>query len=95
MNASLLFGASVVVVALVVAPRATAGDIEGRLQDFGTRSAPVTLEELEMSQPFTERIVIPILQAIAKGTNRLTPKQATEKATKWAVAGIGILMCCH
>ncbi|MBN1977289.1 MAG: type II secretion system F family protein [Anaerolineae bacterium] len=52
--------------------------LEERLAQFGTLERPPTLEEIEMSQPFSERILLPVLRAVAQFTSRFTPRQSME-----------------
>jgi tight adherence protein C len=52
--------------------------LEERLAQFGTLERPPTLEEIEMSQPFSERIMLPVLRAIAQFASRFTPRQSME-----------------
>lgn len=58
--------------------RRPAVTLEERLAQFGTLERPPTLEELEMSQPFIERIVLPILRVVAQFVTRFTPKRSVE-----------------
>lgn len=37
------------------------GDIQVRLEEFAGRTTPLTLEEIELSQPFSQRIMRPML----------------------------------
>lgn len=41
-----------------------------------------SLEEIELSQPFSERILIPIIRRIGEISTRFTPQKALEDATK-------------
>jgi len=52
--------------------------VEERLAEFATLERPPTLEEIEMSQPFTERVLLPILRKLAEFASRFTPKSMTE-----------------
>jgi tight adherence protein C len=52
--------------------------LEDRLAQFGTLERPPSLEEIEMSQPFTERIVLPVLRGVAGFITRFTPKRSVE-----------------
>jgi len=52
--------------------------LEERLADFGTLERPPTLEEIELSQPFSERVLLPILANVAEFAMRLSPRQSTE-----------------
>jgi tight adherence protein C len=49
-----------------------------RLEEFASRASPLTLEEIELSQPFGERIVQPILRGLASFVTRFTPAQTVE-----------------
>lgn len=52
--------------------------IEDRLAEFGTLERPPTLEELELSLPFSERIVLPALRKLAAFAARFTPARTLE-----------------
>jgi hypothetical protein len=53
------------------------GELVGRLAETSKR-ADITLEEIELSQPFTERVIIPILRKLGIKTQ---PQERTEKDT--------------
>ncbi len=56
-------------------------DLQSRLEEYASRSdAPVTLEEIELSQPFSERIIRPILVNLSKAASKLSPAKAREAA---------------
>lgn len=57
------------------------GDIQSRLEEYAGRTeltAPLTLEELELSQPFSKRIIQPILRSLAQFFSRLSPSKSKE-----------------
>jgi tight adherence protein C len=58
-------------------PRQDAVSIEERLSQFAER--PKTLEELELEQPFNERVIKPILAGLTRFASKLTPSQSAEK----------------
>jgi tight adherence protein C len=58
-------------------PRQDAVSIEERLTQFAER--PKTLEELELEQPFNERVIKPILAGLTGFASKLTPSQSAEK----------------
>ncbi|HMA34644.1 MAG TPA: type II secretion system F family protein [Chloroflexia bacterium] len=60
-----------------LAPSGEAASIESRLSSFAER--PRSLEELELEQPFRERIVKPMLGNLARLFGRLSPGQSTER----------------
>jgi tight adherence protein C len=51
--------------------------LEARLQDY-TRGTPITLEEIEMQAPFTERFLRPFTSQFARAFARFTPAAALE-----------------
>ena len=52
--------------------------LEERLADFGTLEQPTSLEEIELSQPFSERVVVPLVTNLAELAMRLSPQKSTE-----------------
>ena len=58
-------------------PKRNTVSIEARLANFAER--PRTLEELELEQPFYDRVVKPIVAGITRALGRLTPAQGMEK----------------
>jgi len=80
----LLILAVVIAVILVVvgmrAPEAR-DPIQARLAEFSVRDEPMSLEEIELSQGFYDRIVLPFLNSVGKISQRFTP-QATLQSTR-------------
>jgi tight adherence protein C len=63
--------------------------LEARLAELGALDRPPTLEEIELSMPFTERVVTPILQKAAELVTRMTPAQTVERTRqKLELAGM-------
>ena len=54
--------------------------LQQRLAEYGAREQAVTLEEIELSLPFSQRIVLPILNGIAQFMARFTPQRSLESA---------------
>jgi tight adherence protein C len=54
----------------------TPSSVTVRLQQYGAR--PRTLEEIEMSQPFSDRVITPIIRAISRTITRFTPQKNVE-----------------
>lgn len=52
------------------------GDIQVRLEEFAGRTTPMSLEEIELSQPFSERVIRPTLQILADKFKSLSPENA-------------------
>lgn len=90
MEMTLLVGLGVVVllglvVALIVygMRSQTAGDVQLRLEEYAGRSAaPLTLEEIELSLPFSQRILRPILVALSNRAAALSPAKSREEANR-------------
>jgi len=55
---------------------------EERLNEYIARGEEVTLEEIELSQPITERIIVPVIEKIGEITERFTPQNAIEETEK-------------
>jgi tight adherence protein C len=70
-------GGSIIIVFAGLASRRRADVVEERLGEFGTRQA-VTLEEIELAEPFAERVLRPMLRTIANAFARLTPRRNIE-----------------
>jgi tight adherence protein C len=69
------------VVGLIVAGLASSSssdEVALRLEEFASRSTPVTLEEIELSQPFSQRVIKPILEGAASFVTRFAPANAME-----------------
>ena len=52
--------------------------LQQRLAEYGARETPATLEEVELSLPFSQRIVVPLLNGIAQFVARFTPQRSLE-----------------
>lgn len=52
---------------------------EERLNEYISRGEEITLEEIELSQPITERILVPIIHKIGELTEKFTPQKAIEQ----------------
>jgi tight adherence protein C len=55
-------------------------DVAIRLEEFASRATPVSLEEIELSQPFSQRVLRPILEGLAGFITRFAPANAVENA---------------
>lgn len=84
MNVALIIGLGVVlliaVVLVVVGLRSPEArdPLQSRLAEFGSRDKPVTLQEIEMSQPFSERVLMPIVRQVGQMASRFTPQASLE-----------------
>ncbi len=89
----IILGVIVVIVAIVlVIVGLRAGEevdpIQMRMEAFADRAEPVTLEEIELSQPLSQRIFIPMARRIGEMVLRFTPQNAIQNTTiKLEMAG--------
>jgi tight adherence protein C len=70
---------TLLVVAGIRAPEAK-DPIQERLEEFGVRDEPLTLEEIELAQGFYERIILPFFNRIGKFASKFTPQATLENA---------------
>jgi tight adherence protein C len=71
----------VVLLGLLVVRRPRARDsIQDRLMEYSGRDEVVSLEELELSQPFSQRILVPMVEGAAQFVTRFTPQQTLEQS---------------
>ena len=70
--------ATIVIVVVGLASSGPSGDVAVRLEEFASRATPLTLEEIELSQPFTQRVIAPILKGLAGFITRFTPANTVE-----------------
>ncbi|MGA9534223.1 MAG: type II secretion system F family protein [Anaerolineales bacterium] len=71
--------AILLVVAGIFAPRAD-DPIQERLAEFSVQEDPVTLEEIELSQRFYERVILPFFNRVGEIAQRFTPQATLESA---------------
>jgi len=50
-----------------------------RLAEYSQRGEAVSLEEIELSQPFSERVVVPIMRRLGEISSRFTPQHVVEQ----------------
>ena len=55
--------------------------LEDRLEDFAQRGESATLEEIELSQTFTERVILPVARRLGEFAIRFTPQNALDTTT--------------
>ena len=89
-GAIVLIGAiAVIVVSLRRNARGEEDDpLQSRLAEFIQRGDVTSLEEIELSQPFSERVIVPIIRRIGEFSARFTPQKAIQDtARKLELAG--------
>jgi tight adherence protein C len=71
--------AALLVIAGIFAPRPD-DPIQERLAEFSVQEEPVTLEQIELSQRFYERVILPFFNRIGEVAQRFTPQATLESA---------------
>lgn len=74
---ALALGGSIVLIFIGLASPRTADPVQARLDQFATRQV-LTLEEIELRQPFSERVIKPLIQGMAGFIGRLAPRRNVE-----------------
>ena len=55
-----------------------ADPLQSRLAEFAASGEDITLEEIELSQPISERIIFPIARSFGEFALRFTPQKAIQ-----------------
>jgi len=62
--------------------------LQDRLAEFAERGETATLEEIELSQPISERVIYPLARKFGELATRFTPQNAIQQtAHKLELAG--------
>lgn len=56
--------------------------LQARLAEFIQRGDVKSLEEIELSQPFAERVIVPIIRRVGEFSARFTPQKAIQDTTR-------------
>jgi len=84
----LLVAIAVVVVSLRRSDQTDEDPLQARLAEFIQRGDVTSLEEIELSQPFSERVIVPIVRKVGEFSVRFTPQKALQDtARKMELAG--------
>src|SRR5260221_4189527 len=59
-----------------------ADPLQARLAEYADREVPATLEDLEMSLSFRDRVVMPLVKGLATMLTRFTPEQQVDATRK-------------
>ena len=63
---------------LVLRSRTPSQSIEERLNELAANGQSFTLEEIELSQPFAQRVLVPLLEKLSSLAQRFTPSNSIE-----------------
>lgn len=74
---SALVGAAILLIVLALATPKETSPVQQRLAEYGAR--PLSLEEIELSQPFSERILMPAVKTSSRFVTRFLPRQYVDR----------------
>jgi tight adherence protein C len=79
----ILIGAALVVVAgIQKSKNLTEDPLAERLAEYSQRGESVSLEEIELAQPFSDRVVMPIMRRLGEFSTRFTPQNVLDQTRK-------------
>ena len=77
---AIIIGAIILIVVGIQKTRSQSEDpLAERLAEYSQRGESVSLEEIELSQPFTERVIVPIMRRLGEASSRFTPQHVVEQ----------------
>ena len=75
-----IVGLAVVLIVVGVSARDPKESLQARLAEYSARDQVASLEEIELSMPFSERVIAPMVRGVAAFVRRFTPEQTLESA---------------
>ena len=86
----IIIGVFIIVVAIAIVSVSLTRDSDGdnddplqaRLAEYIQRGDVTSLEEIELSQPFAERVIVPAIKRIGEFSARFTPQKALQDTTR-------------
>ncbi len=74
----IIVGAAIALIVIGISAPNPEEALQTRLAEYSTREQPVTLEEIELSLPFSQRVIAPIVRSLAQRIAQFTPQQTLE-----------------
>lgn len=71
----------IIVYSIVLLRRAEEDPLAARIDEFASREEVVSIEEIELSMPLSDRLLVPIVRGVSQFIVRLTPQSALEQTT--------------
>jgi tight adherence protein C len=69
---------AITLVVIGLRDRRESDPLQQRLAEFAARGETATLEEIELSQPISDRVIIPVARRIGELVSRITPQNALQ-----------------
>jgi tight adherence protein C len=73
-----LLAIALVIISILLLRRAEEDPLSVRIDEYASREEAVPIEEIELSLPVTDRIVVPVLRKLSEIVTRLTPQSMLE-----------------
>jgi tight adherence protein C len=73
-----LLAVALVIISILLLRRAEQDPLAVRIDEYASREEAVPIEEIELSLPVTDRLVVPILRSLSNLVTRLTPQSMLE-----------------
>jgi len=77
--AAILIGGALILVLIGLRESKGSDPLQSRLAEFASRGEAASLEEIELSQPITERIIYPMARKLGELAVKFTPQAAMQK----------------
>ena len=79
----ILLLAAVLVVGSVLLLRRSEGDpLADRIEEYAAREEIASIEEIELSLPFSDRVLVPLVRRLSKLVVRMTPQSVLDSTTR-------------
>src|SRR5512135_1968669 len=75
---AVLIGVAIILIVVALGSRKPGDALSARLAEYSMRETPATLEEIELSMPFSERVLTPMVRRASMFMVRFTPSQSLE-----------------
>ncbi|MCP4425561.1 MAG: type II secretion system F family protein [Chloroflexi bacterium] len=72
----------IIVISIVLLRRAEDDPLTTRIDEFAVREEVLSIEEIELSMPITDRIFVPIIRRVSEFVVRFTPQTTLERTTR-------------
>ena len=73
-----LLAVALVIISILLLRRAEEDPLSVRIDEYASREEAVPIEDIELSLPVTDRLVVPILRSLSNLVTRLTPQSMLE-----------------
>jgi tight adherence protein C len=75
---AVILGLAIILIVVGLGSRNPSDSLQARLAEYSLREQPTSLEEIELSLPFSERIIAPMVRRSAEFMTRFTPARTLE-----------------